>query len=221
MARVLTLHEHAGAFTSRSPWDGLELSTDAAELLRRPGAGTLPVTELTWALPGTDIAVQAAVHTGRPQVITRPARIAGADRIITTIATCTDRGTEDQLVRGWMVDVSEELGTPAGTELDGIAVVVRGPVAAVVAAGEFDIARRDEFAAALRAVEDADRDVHLDTRHVRFLEGHAAVMLDELAAALAPRHRLVLMDPPRAVRLVLSVRRSDSDDALTAVPPLP
>jgi anti-anti-sigma regulatory factor len=83
--------------------------------------------------------------------------------------------------------------------------VTRGPVTAVVVAGEFDLSRRDELRAALHAAAITDRDVYLDTRHVRFLEARAVATLDELAAALAPHRRLIVVDPPPVVQLVLSV----------------
>ena len=127
---------------------------------------------------------------------------AGGGAVVTTIVTLDGRSaTGLPHVRGWIVDVTGELGR-AARGLDGIAVVIRGPVAAVVAAGEFDISRREAFRAALVAAATADRDVYLDTRHVGFFEARAVAMLDDLAAVLAPDHELVVVDPPPAVRLV-------------------
>jgi anti-anti-sigma regulatory factor len=139
-------------------------------------------------------------------VITQVVRTAGAVRVLTTIAArATDSVPASPRVHGWIVDVSADLGTPDGTTLDGIAVVTRGPVTAVVAAGEFDLCRRHELRAALHTAAATDRDVYLDTRHVRFLEARAVATFDELAAALAPHRRLVVVDPPPVVQLVLSV----------------
>lgn len=190
----------AVAFTSEPPWDVVQLSPEAAELLGCPGIPAAPP-------PGTDAAVESARRTGRPQVITRLVRTAGAARVLTTIAACAD--VSGPRVHGWIVDVSADLATPDGTSLDGLAVVTRGPVTAVVAAGEFDLSRRHELRAALRAAAATDRDVYLDTRHVRFLEARAVAMFDELAATLAPRRRLVVVDPPPVVQLVLSVGGSN------------
>lgn len=95
--------------------------------------------------------------------------------------------------------------------------MVRGPIGAVVAAGEFDISRRDAFRVALRTAADTGRDVYLDARHIRFLEARAVAVIDEVAVALAPHRRLVVVDPPPIVQLVMSVRRSADPDARTTV----
>jgi anti-anti-sigma regulatory factor len=199
MVTPRTDRDQAGAFTSEPPWDVVHLSAEAAELLDRPDVSAQPLAELSAAAA---TAVESARRTGRPQVITQLVQTAGAARVLTTIAA---RAKDSGRVDGWIVDVSADLGTPDGTSLDGIAVVTRGPVTAVVVAGEFDLSRRHELRAALHAAAATDRDVYLDTRHVRFLEARAVTALDELAAALAPHRRLVVFDPPPVVQLVLSV----------------
>jgi hypothetical protein len=205
MVTPRTDRDLAGAFTSAPPWNVVHLSPEAADLLDRAGVPAVPLAELATA-PAT--AVESARRTGRPQVITRLVRTAGATRVLTMIAApAEDSGPAAPRVDGWIVDVSADLDTPDGTVLDGIAVVTRGPVTAVVVAGEFDLSRRDELRAALHTAVATDRDVYLDTRHVRFLEARAVTTFDELAAALEP-HRLVVLDPPPVVQLVLSVRGS-------------
>jgi anti-anti-sigma regulatory factor len=204
MVTPRTDRAQAGAFTSEPPWDVVHLSPEAAELLGCPGIPAVPP-------PGTDTAVESAWRTGRPQVVTRLVRTAGAARVLTTIAACAD--DSGPRVHGWIVDVSADLATPEGASLDGIAVVTRGPVTAVVAAGEFDLSRRHELRAALHAAAATDRDVYLDTRHVRFLEARAVATFDELAAALAPHRRLIVVDPPPVVQLVLSVCGSNGSSA--------
>ncbi len=196
MVTPRTDRDQAGAFTSEPPWDVVQLSPEAVELLGCPGISAA-------SPPGTDTAVESAWRTGRPQVVTRLVQTAGATRVLTTIAACAD--ASGPRVHGWIVDVSADLATPDGTSLDGIAVVTRGPVTAVVAAGEFDLSRRHELRAALHAAAATGRDVYLDTRHVRFLEARAVAAFDELATALAPHRRLVVVDPPSVVQLVLSV----------------
>jgi anti-anti-sigma regulatory factor len=205
--------EQAGAFTSEPPWDVVHLSPEAAELLDRPEVSAQPLAELSAA---TATAVESAQRTGRPQVVTQLVQTAGAATVLTTIAArAKDSERAAPRVHGWIVDVSAYLGTPDGTALDGIAVVTRGPVTAVVVAGEFDLSRRTELRAALHAAAATDRDIYLDTRHVRFLEARAVATFDELAAALAPHRRLVVVDPPPVVQLVLSVCGSNGPSRWT------
>ncbi len=216
-------------YTARPPWDHFEPSPLGARLLGLPPGVERSVEAIAAAQPeGSGIeyarAVAETLRTGEPLVLTHAQHRVddGALRLFTTVTRVRHdaHGTPVRM-DGSFVDVTDHLQYAPTTPGDtGIGLVECGSDVVALVTGEFDATEHVALADALRqAVDlgDADGDVFVDARHLRYCDARTIGILDRTARSLSGRRRLVVLHPPRILRRLLAVAAGDGRDLALVV----